>query len=120
MPTIQTFLGWQEGRNLNVETLLEFAAPDARARGDGVALQVRPRLHKLLPGEPVGIDFEHQEYLDEGDVHPPGHQKAGHARWRRRLGWVAAVNTAGEIVYDAHCYYPRKTAELRCLRRNLA
>ncbi|EGP84937.1 uncharacterized protein MYCGRDRAFT_110384 [Zymoseptoria tritici IPO323] len=71
-----------------------FQQPNARGRGNCKAQQVRPRMDRLVPGEPVGFDGEFQIVLREGAV-----------KWKQRLAWVAVVNTKGESILDTFVVY---------------
>lgn len=51
-------------------------------------------MDRLVPGEPVAFDDEHQTVLRKGAL-----------KWKERLGWVAVVNTKGESVLDVFAAY---------------
>ncbi|CAK1362462.1 unnamed protein product [Cercospora beticola] len=70
--------------------------PNAPAFGKSVATQVNPRFELLLPGEPIAIDIEFQDFKN----------KDTGFRWRHRLAWFAALNTRGETVLDVFVQYP--------------
>lgn len=61
----------------------------------GRATQPEPKLDILLPGEPVALDIEFQEYFI-----------AGGAKWAHRIGRAAVVNTKGETILDVYAAYP--------------
>lgn len=69
-----------------------FDEPDYVCR----ATQTSPRFDLLLPGEPVSVDIEFQNFRRQGG-------KGNH-----RCGRVALVNTRNEVILDVYAVYPRE------------
>lgn len=57
----------------------------------------------LYPDEPVAITLVTQGYMLPGET-----------AWKRRIGWVAVVNTAGQTVYDPFATYPKEDGLKKC------
>lgn len=63
------------------------------------ATQRTPRLDLLLPGEPVSIDIEFQNFRRKG------------GKGRHRCGRTGLVNTRNEVILDVYAAYPRAEGE---------
>ena len=103
-PPVISFLTW---RGDSKDPLLPNAAnparprrPDAPARGRSPAKQVIPRPELLLPGEPVAVDIEFQDYFLISEM------EDGEPQWQNRVAWIGLVNTRFEVVLDAFAQYP--------------
>ncbi|KAF7187048.1 hypothetical protein HII31_11657 [Pseudocercospora fuligena] len=99
MPSRVRFLGWEPTTtpppdSNNPANPTQLRAPDAPAKGTGVAEQVVPRFDLLLPGEPIAVDVELQQYSkDDGKS------------YQHRIGWIGATNTREEAVLSVQCKY---------------
>lgn len=54
-------------------------------------------MERLLPSEPVAVEFESQNYRRQGEV-----------KQRQRLAWVAVVDTKGETTLECFVRYDRE------------
>lgn len=117
----QGFLRWEASTDRTSSASINNPAilrkPNAPARGVGKGTQVVPRWELLLPGEPLALDIEFQNYHRIGENHPivkdsRGRVKgnSGKPQWRNRLGWIGIVNTRGEVILDVHVFYPQDKA----------
>ena len=61
------------------------------------ATQLTPAWDKLIPGEPVALDIEFQNF-----------KHFSWDKWRHRVGRVAIVNSIGETILDVYAAYPRE------------
>ena len=98
--------------SLNLTTT-ERARPERDPNWKCRATQLYPRYDLLLPGEPVGLDIEFQNFRVGGPQ----------AKGQHRVGIVALVNTAGETILHVYAFYRKeegvqKFYPLQCFKVN--
>lgn len=71
------------------------------------ALQTTPLWHLVIPGEPLALDIEFQEYFLDPRIWP--HAEEANGKWHFRLGRVSVVNTLGQVILDTYVFYRNET-----------
>ncbi|PPJ50392.1 hypothetical protein CBER1_06980 [Cercospora berteroae] len=99
----------EDASNLAETNPTNHRLPNQPACGKGIATQVRPRFELLLPGEPIAVDIEFEDFSRKGEVYGEdreNHDQRGRPIWHHRIAWIGVVNMKCETVLDVFAFYP--------------